>query len=128
MQAVPRTHSQPELCLQKMLRQRGLRFAPDCAPIASLNRKADMVFRRLKVAVFVDGCFWHGCPDHVTWPRNNSAWWRRKIQRNVERDRDTNRRLRAAGWTVIRIWEHQVSERSAERIRRRLDARRAAET
>jgi DNA mismatch endonuclease (patch repair protein) len=66
--------------------------------------------------VFVDGCFWHGCPEHGTWPKRNDVWWAAKLRRNVERDRDTDSRLRAAGWKVVRIWEHEVPELAADRV------------
>lgn len=65
------------------------------------------MFKGVKVAVFVDGCFWHGCPVHATTPRNNADWWARKLSGNRERDRDTDRHLTDLGWTVIRVWEHQ---------------------
>ncbi len=68
------------------------------------------MFPRKKVAVYVDGCFWHGCPDHGTWPKNNADWWRSKIEANQARDRDTDAQLRDAGWTVIRVWEHEAAE------------------
>jgi DNA mismatch endonuclease (patch repair protein) len=74
------------------------------------------VFPRLKVAVFVDGCFWHGCPVHGTWPKANSDWWRAKIEANRLRDSDTDRRLSEMGWRVVRIWEHEDPEQAALRI------------
>jgi len=80
--------------------------------------RPDFVFPKLKVAVFADGCFWHGCRRHATWPAHRAAWWRRKLEGNRARDRKVNRALRAAGWRVVRIWEHELSERgtrSAER-------------
>lgn len=66
--------------------------------------------------VFVDGCFWHVCPEHATWPKANAGWWRRKLRKNVERDRDTDERLRALGWAVERVWEHEAAEDAADRI------------
>jgi DNA mismatch endonuclease (patch repair protein) len=74
------------------------------------------VFRGPKVAVFVDGCFWHGCPAHATSPKANAEWWQAKLTANVERDRDTDRRLSKAGWTVVRIWEHEDPAVAAERV------------
>lgn len=71
-----------------------------------MRGRADIVFRRLKLAVYVDGCFWHLCPEHTTWPKSNSIWWRDKLTHNVERDRQTNSVLKDAGWTVLRFWEH----------------------
>ncbi|GAA2147023.1 hypothetical protein GCM10009844_23810 [Nocardioides koreensis] len=76
----------------------------------------DVGFTRLKIAVFVDGCFWHSCPDHATWPRDNGEWWRQKLLTNVARDRDTDQVLRDSGWEVIRIWEHELPEDAAERV------------
>src|SRR4051794_12203841 len=89
----------PERALRSLLHARGLRYRVDVAPLGG-RRRADVVFPRAKVAVFVDGCFWHGCPDHATWPRHNADFWREKIQANQQRDRDTDDRLAAAGWTV----------------------------
>jgi DNA mismatch endonuclease (patch repair protein) len=97
----------------------------DIAPVPGLRRRADVVFPRERVAVFVDGCFWHGCPEHVTWPAANAAWWRRKIVGNQVRDRDTDRRLRAAGWTVVRVWEHEEPEVSASRVADTVTSRRS---
>ncbi len=76
----------------------------------------DLAFTRARVAVFVDGCFWHGCPEHGTSPRLNSDWWRQKLDANRARDEDTNRVLGALGWVVIRVWEHENPEVAALRI------------
>ena len=87
-----------------------------------------MVFTRRRVAVFVDGCFWHGCPEHGSWPKANASWWREKIEANTERDRRVTERLESAGWTVIRIWEHEDPEAAADRIEKAVredDSRRA---
>ena len=81
-----------------------------------MRREADVVFPRLRVAVFVDGCFWHGCPDHGTKPRRNAEYWETKIARNRARDVDTDTRLKAAGWTTVRIWEHEEPDEAANRI------------
>ena len=75
-----------------------------------------MVFSRARVAVFVDGCYWHACPTHGTLPRTNREWWAAKLDGNVTRDRDTDRRLREAGWEVIRIWEHESPDQAADRV------------
>jgi DNA mismatch endonuclease (patch repair protein) len=75
-----------------------------------LNCRADIVFRKAKVAVFVDGCFWHVCPRHSSWPKNNKSWWSKKLLANVERDRRVTRILSTMGWTVVRIWEHESPE------------------
>ncbi len=81
-----------------------------------MRRRADVVFTRRRVAIFIDGCFWHGCPIHATWPKANAEYWSQKIRENQERDEDTNRRLAAAGWTVLRFWEHEDPESVAEQI------------
>ena len=80
-----------------------------------LRVKPDFVFRRERLAVFVDGCFWHGCPKHATWPAHRAAWWRRKIEGNKTRDRVVNRALRRAGWQVVRIWEHELVEARSQK-------------
>jgi DNA mismatch endonuclease, patch repair protein len=80
------------------------------------RRRADVTFTAKRVVVFVDGCFWHGCPEHGTSPRNNGMWWAEKLRKNVERDRDTDARLGAAGWAIVRIWEHEDSDAAALRV------------
>ena len=105
-----------ERALRSELHARGLRFRLHRRLLKGLRREADLVFPRARVAVFVDGCFWHGCPEHATWPRNNAAFWREKIETNVARDRDTDARLAAEGWTVIRVWEHEAPAEAAKRI------------
>jgi DNA mismatch endonuclease (patch repair protein) len=88
----------------------------DTRPVPAVRRRADLVFARAKVAVFVDGCFWHGCPTHMTWPVANAAWWREKIERNAARDRETDQLLTDAGWGVVRVWEHEDPEVAARRV------------
>lgn len=104
----------------------GLRYRVDASPLAGIRRRADVLFVQARVAVFVDGCFWHCCPVHATWPKANAGWWRAKLRGNVERDRDTNARLRAAGWFVIRIWEHEDPAVAAIRVVRALRRRSGA--
>lgn len=82
------------------------------------------MFGPARVAVYVDGCFWHGCPVHATWPRSNEAYWREKIYTNRLRDRDTDERLRAAGWEVVRVWEHEDMASAAERLEKIVRERR----
>lgn len=108
--------TKPEKEIRSLLHQRGLRFRVDVSPIPGVRRRADIVFPRARVAVFVDGCFWHGCPQHATWPKANAEFWREKIETNRRRDEDTNRRFLEAGWTVLRIWEHEDVEAASERI------------
>ena len=89
------------------------------------RRTIDIAFSVPKVAVFVDGCFWHACPQHGTAPRANDGWWSEKLERNVQRDRETDAHLRAAGWCVVRVWEHEPVQAAADRIEAILPARRA---
>ncbi|WP_424190409.1 very short patch repair endonuclease [Actinokineospora sp. G85] len=105
-----------ELALRKELHARGLRYRVHRRPLPGVRREADIVFGRVKVAVFVDGCFWHGCPRHVTWPKNNAEFWRAKIEANRTRDRDTDLRLAGNGWTVVRVWEHEDPIAAADRV------------
>ncbi|MFI9537439.1 very short patch repair endonuclease [Nocardia fusca] len=111
-----RAHTAPELALRRELHRRGLRYFVDRAPIRGQRRRADVVFPRRRIAVYVDGCFWHRCPDHATDPKNNAAWWAEKLAGNVARDRATDAALREAGWQVVRIWEHEDPVRAADRV------------
>lgn len=97
----------PELRLRSALHALGYRYRVSARPLPELARTADLVFRRRRVAVFVDGCYWHGCPEHYGEPATNVDYWRGKIGRNRERDADTDDRLRTAGWTPVRVWEHE---------------------
>jgi DNA mismatch endonuclease (patch repair protein) len=106
----------PELNLRRRLHGLGLRYRVDFAPVPGLRRRADIVFTRHKVAVFVDGCFWHGCPVHGTQPQSNAEWWASKLARNVARDAETNKAFVDAGWTVVRVWEHEDPEEATERV------------
>lgn len=105
-----------EVALRRELHRRGRRFFVDRAPLPGLRRRADLVFPRTRVAVYVDGCFWHSCPQHATFPKNNAQWWADKLAGNVARDRDTDFRLRAQGWTVVRVWEHETVTAAADRV------------
>lgn len=117
MQRQPTRDTRPEMAVRRLLHAKGLRYRVDVAPLPGLRRRADLVFRSAHVAVFVDGCFWHGCPEHGTRPtRANPAYWSDKIAKNRERDLDTDSRLRAEGWTPVRIWEHESPEDAVVRI------------
>jgi DNA mismatch endonuclease (patch repair protein) len=120
MQGNRKRDTRPELVLRSELHRRGLRYRIDTGPLKSLRCRADIVFRRQKVAVFVDGCFWHGCPEHGTSPRTNATYWSAKIARNIERDRFNETELSAAGWDVVRVWEHEAPGDAADRIARAL--------
>jgi DNA mismatch endonuclease, patch repair protein len=113
-----RSGTEPELELRRELHRRGLRYRIGYRlDVAGLTRRrADLVFTRQKVAVFVDGCFWHACPVHATSPKANEAWWAAKLAGNVARDRDTDSRLTAVGWSVVRIWEHESVGDAADRV------------
>ncbi|WP_436317692.1 very short patch repair endonuclease [Streptomyces atratus] len=108
--------TKPERLLRSILHSRGLRYRVNARPLPDLRRTADLVFTKAQVAVFVDGCYWHGCPDHYRPAMRHSRFWQDKIQGNQVRDADTNRRLRERGWTVVRVWEHEDPRRAAEKV------------
>lgn len=114
----------PELLVRQALFGLGLRYRVHLRPDPSMRREADIVFKGPKVAVFIDGCFWHRCPEHGTEPTSNSGYWKPKLEGNVARDRDTDRRLAASGWLVIRVWEHEDPDEAAARIARAVHRRR----
>src|SRR4051794_31637565 len=97
----------PELAVRRRLHAAGIRFRVAHRPEPSLRRTADIVFTKQRVAIFIDGCYWHACPEHGTAARTNATYWLQKLQRNVARDADTTSRLEDAGWTVLRFWEHE---------------------
>ncbi|WP_258306021.1 very short patch repair endonuclease [Kocuria rosea] len=116
MSTLPRRDTSPELALRRLVHRAGLRYVVD-APLPGLpRRRADLLFSRRKVVVFVDGCFWHGCPEHCRRPRANGGWWSQKIEGNMARDQDTDLRLAEQGWTVIRVWEHEPVDEAAARV------------
>ncbi|WP_446725081.1 very short patch repair endonuclease [Nocardiopsis sp. N85] len=106
----------PELAVRRLVHAAGLRYRVSARPVPTLRRTADLVFTRRRVAVFIDGCFWHGCPEHHTRARTNAAYWSEKVETNRSRDADTDRRLTEAGWTVLRFWEHEEPAEVAGRI------------
>jgi DNA mismatch endonuclease (patch repair protein) len=110
-----RSDTSAELALRQQLWALGLRYRVHC-PVTGPRRRVDIAFTRPRIAVFVDGCFWHCCPLHGTMPKANAEWWREKLARNAQRDRATDEELRAAGWTVIRVWEHEDPREAAHRI------------
>jgi DNA mismatch endonuclease, patch repair protein len=123
MRANRRRDTSPERLLRSELFLRGLRYRIDVRPSPDLNRRADLVFRRARVAVFVDGCFWHGCERHFVTPKTNTEFWITKIEANKQRDSDTDERLRQCGWIVVRVWEHECPAEAAERITKLLRGR-----
>jgi DNA mismatch endonuclease (patch repair protein) len=117
-----RVGTTPEKRVRSLLHTRGYRFRKDHRlEIPGARVRPDIVFTRQRVAVFVDGCFWHRCPEHGTAPRANTAYWSAKLERNVARDERVDRALLAAGWTVLRLWEHLEPEEAVMRIVAALD-------
>ena len=108
--------TKPELALRRELHARGMRYFVNRRPIPDLRRTADLVFPRVRVAVFVDGCFWHGCPLHHTIAHSNASYWAQKVEANRTRDADTAKRLQAAGWLPLRIWEHTTASDAADLV------------
>ena len=107
MQANRRKDTKPEVALRRALHARGYRYRVDLRlDVGGVKVRPDLVFTRRKVAVFVDGCFWHVCPEHGRDPTTNEWYWAPKLRRNIERDRAADAALGAAGWTVVRLWEH----------------------
>ena len=115
MQVTPRRDTPCELAIRSVVHRAGLRYRVDW-PLPGIRRRADLAFVSAKVAVFVDGCFWHGCPAHATWPKANADWWRDKILTNMRRDRDTDSFLKKGGWVVLRFWEHHDAQRAAATV------------
>ncbi|MFF4829402.1 very short patch repair endonuclease [Streptomyces sp. NPDC001312] len=116
----------PERALRSLVHAAGLRYRVATKPLAGMRRTADLVFGPARVAVFVDGCFWHGCPDHFVAPKTNPDYWREKIGGNVRRDRDTDARLAEAGWLVLRFWEHESAEACFRAVLEAVSSRREA--
>lgn len=107
----------PELKVRRAVHAMGLRYRVAYRPEPALRRTADLVFTRARVAVFIDGCYWHGCPEHYIEPASNVDYWRPKIARNRERDEETTAALTAAGWHVLRFWSHEDPAEVAATIR-----------
>ncbi|MEV0699091.1 very short patch repair endonuclease [Saccharopolyspora sp. NPDC050389] len=124
MQANKGRDTKPELALRRAVHALGLRYRVSTRPLPAIRRTADLTFSRAKVAVFLDGCFWHGCPEHHTQSATNSEFWAEKVRRNRERDRETDRLLAEAGWSVIRIWEHEDPQVGAARVAQEVRSRR----
>lgn len=119
-----RRDTAPEVALRREVHALGLRYRVGYPIPGQRRRTIDLAFTRRRVAVFVDGCFWHGCPEHGTSPRQNSAWWLQKFTANQTRDLDTNRILSELGWTVIRVWEHEDPKVAAALVAASVDAAR----
>ncbi|MBD1320573.1 very short patch repair endonuclease [Gordonia hankookensis] len=115
-----------ELRVRRRLHARSVRFRVDVKPESDLRAKGDIVWRGLKLIVFIDGCFWHGCPEHATRPRANAEWWAEKLDNNVRRDRRTDADLSDRDWHVLRFWEHEDPNEVADVICAKLDELRSA--
>lgn len=107
MSRARRRDTAPEVAVRREAHRRGLRYVVDSALPGLPRRRADMVFTRQRIAVFIDGCFWHSCPVHATTPAANREWWVAKLARNEARDRNTDEHLERLGWRVLRFWEHE---------------------
>ena len=118
--------TKPELTLRRALHAAGLRYRVCARPLPAVRRTTDIVFRPVKVAVEVRGCYWHGCPEHYRAPATNAGYWATKIERNTARDADTERRLTEAGWTLIVVWEHEDLAAAATGIVSEIRRRRAS--
>ena len=116
MRAQARRDTRPELAIRKHLFACGYRYRSSRPQIEGLRCRPDFIFPRERVAVFVNGCFWHVCPEHATWPTNNAAWWRAKLEGNQARDQRIDASLRELGWEPIRLWEHEATEAAAEKV------------
>lgn len=117
MSAIKRANTKPELAIRSALHRAGYRFRKDFRlDLGTVKPRPDIVFTRAKVAVFIDGCFWHCCPDHGVQPKRNSEFWARKLARNVERDRQQDAALSEYGWLVVRIWEHEPLDEAVRRL------------
>lgn len=127
MRRVRQKNTSAESALRRELHALGLRYRLQVPVLTKPRRVVDITFVGPRVAVFVDGCFWHGCPKHATWPKQNAEFWRAKIVANQERDRDTDERLRADGWKVVRVWAHEPPHVAASRIAKTVHARKAKE-
>jgi DNA mismatch endonuclease (patch repair protein) len=122
MQGNRRRDTAPEWQVRRLLHRRGLRYRVDQPLPFDKRRRADLTFSRARVVVFIDGCFWHGCPEHFVAPKSHPEYWEPKIAANRARDAETTRRLSDEGWTVLRFWEHEdpaaVADTIAEQVRR----------
>jgi DNA mismatch endonuclease (patch repair protein) len=116
MSTLARSDTKPELALRRELHRRGFRFRVQMKVPNNRRRTIDIAFTRARLAVYVDGCFWHGCPEHHVPPKANGEWWTWKVERNRARDRDTDAALRDSGWMPLRIWEHEDVDSAASRV------------
>ncbi|QIG49475.1 very short patch repair endonuclease [Nordella sp. HKS 07] len=123
MARVRQKGTKAEIDLRKALHTKRLRYRLHVPLLTKPRRVADIVFSRTRVAIFVDGCFWHGCPEHASWPKSNADFWREKIETNRARDAETDRLLQSLGWRVVRVWAHENADDAAHRIAQIVEAR-----
>lgn len=124
MESTRQKNTPAELAIRSALHRRGLRYRVDQTIPGVTRARPDIVFTKQRIAVFVDGCFWHSCPKHSTTPKSNQEWWVEKLAGNVERDRRHDRELVEAGWRVLRFWEHEDPEHAADAVERAVQHRR----
>jgi DNA mismatch endonuclease (patch repair protein) len=124
MRSNKRRDTRPELLVRRLLHARGLRYRVDHRVVQESRTRADIAFTRQRIAVFIDGCFWHSCPDHLHLPKANADYWVAKLARNVERDAEVTLLLRSLGWTVLRFWEHVPAEDAVAEIIAAVELRR----
>ncbi|MET9554989.1 very short patch repair endonuclease [Streptomyces sp. NPDC006645] len=123
-----RRDTAPEVAVRKLLHASGHRYRVNARVPDMPRRTVDIMFTKAKVAVFLDGCFWHGCPLHATRPKANAEWWREKLDKNMARDKETSAHLQAGGWTVLRFWEHESPVHMADEIAETVARNRRHET
>jgi DNA mismatch endonuclease (patch repair protein) len=121
-----RRDTAPEIRLRAVMHAVGLRYLVDRQPDPALRWRADVVFTRARVAVFVDGCFWHGCDEHGSVPKGNRSWWARKLELNMARDVVVGQELGSRGWTVVRVWEHEDPHAATAQIQGLIERSRLA--
>jgi DNA mismatch endonuclease (patch repair protein) len=126
MRANKSRDTKPELSVRRAVHALGLRYRVHIRPLPDLRCHGDLVFARSRVVVFVDGCYWHGCPQHHRAPRANSAYWTAKVTRNIQRDADNDRLLTEFGWLPLRVWEHEDPQLAAQSILEAVRGRRSA--
>lgn len=119
--------TKPELLVRRIVHAAGYRYRVNARPEKDLCRTADLLFRPARVAVFIDGCFWHGCPEHYIAPKAHDTYWSEKVERNRARDLETTEILRSRHWTVLRFWEHEEPAEVAARVMEAVDSARAAQ-
>ena len=128
MSRQPSKDTAAELAVRRLLHAAGLRYRVEYPVPGMARRRIDVAFTGARVAVLIDGCFWHGCPVHATQPKANAEWWRNKLDRNMARDQETTAHLVAQGWTVLRFWEHEDPDSVAAQVSATVEQRRTERT